>query len=689
MIRAGLRSDTIVAAAALGAVLIAATARPALAQPPQVGARPVAAVPLSLDTAITTTLARDPQLALAGERVAQQRAALDQALGIYDDAVGVRSALDYKVAEISSSRFRQELNRRLRLEIPPPEFDTVAKQLIDRLPVPAGQEEPGSILYPDCTQATTFFILRDIDSDEIQSVLCFDRNDNLLGILGTPGGQEELNALNLAGLFSDLSEIDERLDAFVRAQLALVADEMRVIALALRQTAVSLRLQRVRLGRIPEEQENIRLNLGMDWQHRFRTGAAIIGTVDLTSNEDNFKGKRLNPAFGDSGIPNTFVTTFGIGLDFPLGRGGGRVSFDAPVRAAEQNLAAAEALWQHTASQRALATLEAYWDAASAARRLALLEESLRTQDDILGATSELVEADVVPRVDLTRNRSRRAEVASQVAAARQALAVASLDLQRAIGLDASSMAVAPYAADGYGGALDADPAAAIDEAAEAEALVRRAEAQRSDLVAANALIAANQTIADAAKSDLRPEVALTLNLSYNALYESFQDRFYDFEGFKKAVDDKFAGPSYAIALRFRYPVGNNTAKGRLLSAEAGAAQSRISEGDLKRTISLTVRELVRTIEEAKAELAMRREAAARQEETHLASLERHEAGDLSVIDTLQTEEQLTAARLLVVDAERRYLSLVAQLRFETGALLDVPAELAAARLRPFGEPLL
>jgi outer membrane protein TolC len=670
----------VTAVAAVAAAL--AVAAPAAAQAPALPA----GVPLGLDQAIATTLARDPQVALAGESVATQRAALEEARGVYDKQVAARTQLDYNVGELSSGRYRSELNRRLRLEIPPPEFDTVAQQLIDRLPVPAGQDEPGSILYPDCTQATTFFVLRDSETDAIQSVLCFDKDDNLIGILGTPGGLEELNALNLAGLFTDLSAIDERLDEFVQAQLALVADEMRVIALALRQTAASLRLQRIRLGRIPEEQENINFALGLDWQHRFQGGSAFVGTIDLQSSEDNYKGKRLSPAFGDSAIPNTFVTTLGVALELPLGRGGGRTSFGAPVRAAEQNLAAAEALWLHTASQSALAALQAYWDAAAAERRRALLEESLATQDRILAATEELVAADVVPRVELARTRSRRADVASQVAAARQAAAVARLELQKAIGLEATSVAVAPLAVDGFGDALAADPLAGLD----ADELVARAWQLRRDAAASNALVAANQTLVDAAKQDLRPEVSLSLNLSYNARHESFSDRFYDWEGFKKAVEDKFAGPSYGAALRFRFPVGNRSAKGRLLQAEAGATQSRISEGDLKRTISLAVRELLKTIADTRAELGSRREAVARQEETHAASLERHQAGDLSVIDTLTTEEQLTAARLQVVDAERRYLALLAQLRFETGTLLEAPAgEGATARLAPFGAPLL
>ena len=55
----------------------------------------------------------------------------------------------------------------------------------------------------------------------------------LIGILGRSPNGIDLNAFNLSGLFDDLSQIDAELDAFVKAQLALVADEMRTITIAL------------------------------------------------------------------------------------------------------------------------------------------------------------------------------------------------------------------------------------------------------------------------------------------------------------------------------------------------------------------------------------------------------------------------------------------------------------------------
>ncbi len=673
------RSLTLLAGALAASAVVGGGAASAQEGPP-------AGPAWSLEDALAATFNRDPQLALAAERVATQRASLDEALGLFDRKIGLRTGVDYRVQELFGGRLRSERDRRLRLEIPPPEFDRVAEQLIARLPIGVGEDNPGSLLFPDCDQATSFFVLRD-DDGALQSVLCFDSEDNLIGILGNPANQSDVfNAFNLGGLFNDLSAIDEELDDFVEVQLGLAADTMRQIALALRQAAATLRLQRVRIGELPEDVETIKFEMGVDWQHRFRGGSRLVSTVDFVSNEDNFRGKRLSPSFGDSFAPNTFTATFGVALDVPLGKGGGKVSAEAPVRAAEQNLLAAEALYAHVASERALDTLEAYWDVAAATRRLALLEDSLVTQGRLLEAGEQLVAGDAIPAVDLLRNRARLAEVGSQVAAARQALAIARLELVRTTGVDGAAIEAAPVAAQGLEVWIEADPIGA----APTEEVVARGLGARRDVVAATALTEANATLAAAAKADLRPETTLSLRASYNALHESFRDRFYDFEGFQRALDDQFAGPSYGLSIRVRLPVGNHAARGRLLQAEVSTDQSRITEGDLRRAVRLRLHELAANVALARQELQGRREALAATEESHRGSVERYQAGDLSVIDTLLTEEQLTAARLQVVDAERRYLSLVAQLRFEAGALVEAPTAAGeSVRLAPLAAPML
>ena len=107
--------------------------------------------------------------------------------------------------------------------------------------------------------------------------------------------------------------------------------------------------------------------------------------------------------------------------------------------------------------------------------------------------------------------------------------------------------------------------------------------------------------------------------------------------------------------------------------------------------IRLSVIDAAESMRRSRAELESRREAQARIEETADATVERFRAGDLTVLDTLITESDLTNARLEVLAAERAYLSLAARLRFATGTLLDLPAagDVRGARLAPFAQPIL
>lgn len=662
----------------LGARVAAAGALAALLG---AAARPSAAQLFTAEDAVRRALT-NPVVRQAEEQLAAQRASLREAEGLFDDRLNADSRVDYGLEELIAARLKSEQDRRLRLEIPPPILDDTAARLIDRLPIDSSILLPGS-----CQTATAFVFL-----GETETLLCLDEDGNLLAIIDPNLGLDpaSFGTVALGEAFAGVDGIDERVQVFVDLLRATAADQMRLVALILRRTANSLRFQRVRIGDLPLDREAILFNAGVDWRHPFENGTAVISTIGFDSSEENFRDKPLSPTLGDSGVANQFRVTAGVALDLPLGRGAGRVSARAPIVAAGHGVEAARSLLEHTASERALAALEAYWDAAVAAERVTLFEESRTIQQRLLGATEQLVEADVVARVDLALNRARLATVEASSAGARQALDVARANLVRAVGMAAEDLAAGPQTVVGLDPWLP-QTGGETPSGADVDALIRAAAERREDLAAAASVVEANRALAAAARHDLLPDFRLSLNLSYNAFHESFGERFYDVEGFEKAVEGVFAGPSYGLALTFRLPVGNNAARGRLLQAESDTAVSQIDATDLGRTVRLRLIELVGALERARRELEARRETLARIEETQSATEERFKAGDLTVLDTLTTEEQLTGARLEVLDAERRYLSLLARLRFETGSLLEIPedASVAGAQLVPFDRPVI
>jgi outer membrane protein TolC len=78
-------------------------------------------------------------------------------------------------------------------------------------------------------------------------------------------------------------------------------------------------------------------------------------------------------------------------------------------------------------------------------------------------------------------------------------------------------------------------------------------------------------------------------------------------------------------------------------------------------------------VRKTRAEWIQRQDAVVDYENTWDATQRLRAAGELSLIDTFFTEQQLTDARLALVQAKRAYASAVAHFRRETGTLVDFP----------------
>ena len=139
-------------------------------------------------------------------------------------------------------------------------------------------------------------------------------------------------------------------------------------------------------------------------------------------------------------------------------------------------------------------------------------------------------------------------------------------------------------------------------------------------------------------------------------------------------------------------PFGNNQRLGRLAQSTASASESQIRVADLSRSIQNNVPKLAETLARTRAEWEQRQEAVIQYEATWDTAQRLRGSGDMTLIDTLLTEQQLTQARLQLVQAKRDYASAVARFRRETGTLVDftewsrAQPNLARHRGRPVGK---
>jgi outer membrane protein TolC len=658
---------------------------------------------LSAADAVRETLARDPKVSLALAQVDERSGQYREFSGTFDGVAFVDTKLDVTRQGLAGEVLKEERKRRIQLELVDRFFSNAAESINAFLA--DGDVDETSLLFLDtaqrnlnkCSPTQTTVVIdlgTDIAGVEEGSVfLCLDSSEDFGTVraigLGLPGGGSiSTESLRTLYFFSRLRGLTGPLEDFRRETTALLNDQGRIALRIVRQVAESARFARARLGGLPEEQELVDFSTQVGYRHRMRNGIGVTPTLELKATEENFAGKLRIVQFGDSTKANLFTATARVAVDFPLGRNRGKATVRASELAAESNLRAARALAVQTASDQALETLKAYWEVAAAQERVAVLEHSVRLKEEIDVAVGDLIEGEEMPGVERHRSSAQLAQARGQVASARQQLASARAELARAIGLEGSvsgvdGLVVEPLAA--YVGAADLAPA-------DVAALLERALARRADLVANGSFVEANRILERAARTNLRPDVTLALNFSYAGLEESFEDRYYDLEGFWKAASGKVAGPSYGVALRFTVPVGNHEARGRLIQAGANVESAQIQEADLKRTVELRVHEAVASLDRIRAELEARRATLDNQQLSVDANLERLKAGDLSVLDALNTEDKLTEAKLGWIEAMRAYLELESRLRFETNTLLvdgGFEADPRSLALRPLDQPAL
>jgi outer membrane protein TolC len=254
--------------------------------------------------------------------------------------------------------------------------------------------------------------------------------------------------------------------------------------------------------------------------------------------------------------------------------------------------------------------------------------------------------------------------------------------LSDAIGLTVDSPGEAPLASQDF--LDDFEYAVAPDAARE------RATSRRWDLQAAGHLVEAAEILTDAAQFDLKPRIDLFARAGLSTLYESpifkaFPEEldepepdtfthFYSPRGTIRSFDSKWQ-PFFAVGITIDLPFGNNRSKGALQRERAALRSNTIQETDLGRVIESNVVSVMGALRRARQVVERRSESVALMEQTLQSTLTRYRNGDVSLIDTLTTEEDLTNERIQLAISQQAYWSLVARLRFEVGDIIELVEE--------------
>jgi outer membrane protein TolC len=450
------------------------------------------------------------------------------------------------------------------------------------------------------------------------------------------------------------------------------------------------RLGLERLGELPEDQFRRSFSLSSGFTKPFRSGLTVSGSVLVQSTEENYRDKILDPTFGGLGLPPQFPSHVSLSLDLPLGKGLGATTVAAPERSARAMLAARQEQLRHTVAEEVYRTVLAYLHLVAAQESVELLEESAARHERYVALVEQRVAGEELARIELDRARARSAAVASSLSAARGDLAAARVSLAEAAGLESATLAEAPLASESFAEIRQALPA--IDD------LLRIAAEERHDTRALAQARDASDALARAARSSLRRTFDLSFTGGLSNLYESpfprflpdeedpiFSElepapvrqspaRFYSPRGFYRSISGRWE-PFVIAQLTVNFPFGNNAAKGRLAQAESSLRAARIQLTDQGRVVRQNVVEVRGTLETSAAAIEQYRETIDQVLETRDGSQQLFEAGELTLIDTLLTEEEAITDQLTLVRQMQMYLSTLARLKFESGEIVTFANE--------------
>jgi outer membrane protein TolC len=401
----------------------------------------------------------------------------------------------------------------------------------------------------------------------------------------------------------------------------------------------------------------------------FRLGATVTPFFDGGLDGTNYLGKPREEDFGGKGIFPVYTFHAGADGSVPLLRGRGRVSFGAPEAAARLQASASQATLQHEAAATTLAVVRAYWALRAAQENVDVAQRSLGLQTKLRELTQTLIAAQDLPQVELARVQATEARAQARLRDAERARHEARVGLAQAMGLAVTDdPATLPVARDPF----PALPDPGSLEPAQLPGRLQQAIELRNDVRAAGQQREAGDLLARAAGRDRLARLDLQGGLRMTGLEE----------GILGHALDRWVGPSSNVAINFERPFGNNQLGGRFEQREADRRRLQVLDHDLQRTTRLGVVRASQSLREAVGR-AQQAEASVKFYQAIVdAEFQRLSAGETTLIDVILTEDQQVSAQLALSAARRDVAALVAELRFELGALVPAnPATLDAAAL--------
>lgn len=672
---------------------------------PRLATAPAAQGPLTLGESVRLAILNSPAVAAQSQEVERALGRWQRSRGQFDSTVRVAPGLLFDQHQILVSFRGTEENNRLLLSITADVFRDLFRTFKDAFDSATTTPPPCPPSFTNLGTGTpdTTFTLDGRDPKEVEflgidrdvffalggDLAVLQRTLDLSNICGTDLGtrfEDQLLAQYLAPIdFSGGQGLQGILTSTsqIRKEVYGLASEIA------EAVATRARLALERLGPVAQDQMQRTFTLDAGYFRPFRNGLSLSADLKLQTDEQAYRDKVLDPAFGGLAIPNSFPSSASLSVTMPLSRGRGRAANTAAERSAEIAVGVERDRLRHAIAEESYRAVLAHLNVIGAQDAVTLLEESLARQRRLAELTQAQVAAGDLPRLDAERVQARAATVAAGVAQARGRVVDTRLSLAQTVGLDVPAGSQAPAASDAFAEVAPVAPAL--------DAWIA-SSARRYDLRAAVRQLSAANVLVEGASADTRQRFDLSITGGLSNRYESpvfrylpdeqfpiYSDfetkpdvdspvRWYSANGLWRSMTGRWE-PFVSATFTLEFTLGNRAAHGRLAQSQASALQSRITAADLERVNRANVVSVSEALQRARQKVERQRTAVERSEAALQGTIEQLKAGETTVIDLLTTEEALTRDKLDLVRELLTYFSTYARLKYETGELVTFTGE--------------
>lgn len=361
-----------------------------------------------------------------------------------------------------------------------------------------------------------------------------------------------------------------------------------------------------------------------------------------------------------SGLPAVTRGLVSFNIRVPLLKNSGKIAA-AGEEAARIDLEATRQDLRFAVSQSLYGTVASYWNLLAAQKNLQIAIEAENAIRRMVSEVEKLIAADEMPAADIHLIRASQLEKTASRVAAEQAVVSARHGLAQAMGMTPSS-AMAMDLVDDFP-ALKEDLPFLTEYQNRLAAL---ALARRGDLVAARLREDATRVIREASRHNLKPQLDLDVRVGYAGLAEGRSK-----DNFASALDRNGSGTNLMVSLSYQWPFENNVARGRFLQDSASHDQRTLLAARKERDIELGVQAVYTGLVRSLLQLRDSQEVVDLYALTLKNEKIKHTLGTATLIEVLSVNDRLLAARLNNIAYRLRFMNLMAQLNFETGALFS------------------